>query len=98
MHSTMRSYGDRPVARVLLGLLFLGALGIGLMQVTVKGLERVEPPQEVKMPAPVTGEDVLSAADARQWRQEFLWHRSVRKSCFNPWIDGDLCTRSAQQL
>lgn len=98
MDLTTKAYGYHPVGRVLFGVLLLGALGIGLMRVTVKGLERVEPPQEIKMPLPPTGEDVLSAADVRQWRQEFLWHRSVRKSCFNPWIDSDLCTRSPQQL
>lgn len=86
------------MAKSFSGLLLLAAFGIGLMAVGTKPLEKIKPPEEVKAQAPINQEDVLSAADARQWRQEFLWHRNIRKTCANSWIDDKKCARVTQGL
>jgi hypothetical protein len=96
--TTIKVYRRESLAASLCGFLLVVAVGIGLLQVKVKALEKIKAPEEVKASAPISREDVLSAADARQWRQEFLWHRTIRKFCGNSWIDNDLCVRTNQHL
>lgn len=73
-------------------------LALALMAVKIKGLEKIKRPEELKAPIPPSQEDVLSTADALQWRQEFLWHRTIAKVCPNPWIDDQPCRRMAELL
>jgi hypothetical protein len=93
-----KACGVGSLAKSFCGLLLVTVVGVGLMEVRIEAPEQLRPAKEVKAWAPVTQEDVLSAADVRQWRQEFLWHRNIRKSCPNAWIDDALCARMTQRL
>lgn len=76
------------------GCFFVVAVAIGLMSVKTKMLERSVP--QLKASASLSREDVLSPADALQWRQEFVWHRKIPKVCANAWIDDKPCLRMAK--
>ena len=99
-HSTpIKVYRKHSLAKSISAFFFLVVLGVGLMAVKVKGLERITAPKVAKAPARSSqGGDVLSAADALEWRQEFLWHRTIAKICPNPWIDDKPCARVVGQL
>jgi len=99
MPSTVReAYGVGSLAKSICGLLLVIFVGVGLMELKIEAPEQIRSAKEVKASAPVSEEDVLSPADVRQWRQEFLWHRNIRKSCPNAWIDDELCARMTQRL
>jgi len=70
---------------------------MALMAVRVKGHEEIKTPDVMKTPVPASQEEV-SAADALQWRQEFLWHRSIPKVCANSWIGDQACARVTDRL
>ena len=92
MHSTAtRVPTGHSLAKSLCTFAFLVALGSLLLKVNIRF------PEKAQMPA-VIREDVLSAADAREWRQEFLWRRNMEKVCKNAWIDDDLCVRAIKRL
>lgn len=92
MHSTaVRVSRSHSLSKSLFAFVFLVALGGLLLKVNINF------PEKAQMPA-VVREDVLSAADARQWRQEFLWRRNMEKVCKNAWIDDDLCVRAINRL
>jgi hypothetical protein len=96
--TTIKVYRRESLTASLCGFLLVVAVGIALMEVKIKAPEKTREREEVKVAAPINRKDVLSAADARQWRQEFLWHRNIRKFCWNAWIDDDLCDRTNQHL
>src|SRR5215469_16799608 len=77
---------NHSLGKSISGFFFVIALGIGLLGVKTNGLERPKAPEVLKAPVPSNHDDVLSAADALEWRQEFLWHRTIAKICPNPWI------------
>src|SRR5215468_5734428 len=85
------------VVRTISGFLVVVSLALALMTVKIKGLEEIKAPELTKAPAPPSQNDV-SAADALQWRQEFLWHRAIPKVCPNPWIDDHQCARITHRL
>lgn len=91
-------YRDDSLARSISALLMVVSLGVGLTALRVKGLEKGQAPKNVKAPAPASREDVLSPADVRQWRQEFLWHRHFPRFCAHSSIDDKACSRVTQQL
>ena len=74
------------------------AVAVGLTQVKIEPGEAIKAPKEIKARAPISHDDVLSAADAREWRQEFLWHRNIKKFCTNTVMDDHLCTRVSRRL
>lgn len=96
--TTAKVYRDYWMARSISGFLLVVGIGFGLMAVKVKGLEKIKAPKDVKGPASTSWEDVLSPADVRQWRQEFLWHRNIPKFCANRWIEDKECARITQRL
>lgn len=79
------------------GFCVVVAIAMALMAVRMKGHEEIKTPQLMKAPVPASQDDV-SAADALQWRQEFLWHRSIPKVCANSWIGDQACTRLTARL
>ena len=89
----MRNSVENAISRFL----FVLAVGIGLTSLKVDRLENLKAP-ELKTSASGSREDVLSAADALQWRQEFFWHRQIVKMCPNAWVDGKPCLRTAKRL
>ena len=92
MHPTaIRARAGHSLPKSLCSFVFLVAFGGLLLKVNIR------PPEKAQMPA-VVREDVLSAADARQWRQEFLWRRNMEKVCKNAWIDDNLCVRAINRL
>lgn len=91
-------YRDNSVARSISAFLLVVALSVGLTTLKVKGLENGQAPKNVKAPAPTNREDVLSPADVRQWRQEYLWHRNFPRFCAHSSIDDKACSRVTQQL
>ena len=91
-------YRDSSLARSISAFLMVVSLGVGLTAFRVKGLEKSQAPKNVKAPAPTSREDVLSPADVRQWRQEFLWHRQFPRFCAHSSIDDKACSRVTQQL
>ena len=99
MRSTStKIYRDNSLGKSVCSFLLLVAIGVGLITVQIKANEKIKSPEEVKSVCADKRGDVLSAADSRQWRQEFLWHRTIRKSCVNPWIDDEHCARIIQEL
>jgi len=86
------------VARSISGFFVVVALAVALMAVRMKGLEKIKAPEVLKAPVLSSQDDVLSAADALQWRQEFLWHRTIPKVCPNPWINNQPCARITERL
>jgi hypothetical protein len=70
---------------------------MALMAVRMNGHEEIKTPDVRKTPVPASQDDV-SAADALQWRQEFLWHRSIPKVCANAWIGDHACARVTERL
>jgi hypothetical protein len=100
MHSTpIKVHRKHSLAKSIPAFFFLVVLGVGLMAVKVKGLERITEPEVARAPASSSqGGDVLSAANTLEWRQEFLWHRTIAKICPNPWIDDKPCARIAGRL
>lgn len=85
------------VVKTISGFLVVVSLALALMTVKVKGLEEVKAPELINAPA-TPSQDDMSAADTLQWRQEFLWHRSIPKVCPNPWINDHLCARVTNRL
>ena len=99
LSTSIAVHRNHSLAKSISGLFFIVAVAICLMAVRVHGIERITAPKAVKMPIPSSqGADVLSAANALEWRQEFLWHRKIAKICPNPWIDDKPCARIAEGL
>ena len=92
-----RVHRQNSVEKAISGFLFVLAVGIGLTSVMVNRPVKSRAP-EPKSSVSVSHDDVLSAADALQWRQEFVWHRKTLKICPNAWIDEKPCLRTAKQL
>ena len=87
------------LAKSIPAFFLLVVLGVGLIGVKGKGVERITAPEVAKAPASSSQRgDVLSVADTLEWRQEFLWHRTIAKICPNPWIDDKPCARIAGRL
>jgi len=85
------------VGQAFSGFCVVVALATALMAVRMKGHEEIKTPEVMKAPVPASRDDV-SAADALQWRQEFLWHRSIPKVCANSWIGDQACARVSERL
>jgi hypothetical protein len=79
------------------GLCVVLAIAMALLAVRMKGHEEIKTPQLMKAPVP-TSQDDVSAADALQWRQEFLWQRSIPKVCASSWIGDQACARVTGRL
>lgn len=71
-----------------------GVVALGILLLKVK----ISSSNQAQLPSDVVSEDVLSPADAREWRQEYLWRRDMKKACSNSWIDDDLCTRAKKRI
>jgi hypothetical protein len=84
--------------KAIFGLFVVVALAVALMAIGLKGMKKIKAPEVVKASVPVRQNDMLSATDAREWRQEFLSHRKVPKVCPNPWIDEQQCVRMTGRL
>ena len=98
MGSNITTASSNSLAKSVCAFLLVVFLGVGLMKVKIESTEQIRPAEDVKASAPITPEDVLSAADAREWRQEFLWHRNIRRFCPNAWIAERPCARMTQRL
>jgi len=85
------------VVKAISGFFVVVALAVALLAVSMKGLEEIKAPKVIKAPVPPSQKDV-SAADVLQWRQEFLWHRTIPKLCPNPWMDHQPCSRITERL
>jgi hypothetical protein len=79
------------------GFCVVVALAMALMAVRMKGHEEIKTTEVMKAAVPASQDDV-SAADALQWRQEFLWHRSIPKVCASSWIGDQACARATGRL
>ena len=90
-------YRKKSLEKAISGFLFVLAVGIGLASVKVNRLENLRAP-EPKTSTSLGRDDVLSPADALQWRQEFVWHSRTPKICANAWIDDKPCLRVAKQF
>lgn len=95
-----RMYRKDSLEKTISSFLFVIAVVIGLLSVKTVKTERAEENKasELKTSALLSRDDVLSAADALQWRQEFVWHRGTPKICPNVWIDDTPCRRMAKRF